>query len=405
MPPKGGNRDAGERRRAYAGPALFSYGFRPFFLFATLFAGLAVPAWMAAFAHGRPLGAGGDALSWHAHEMLFGYTAAVVAGFLLTAIPNWTGRAPVMGWPLALLTGLWLAGRGAMLLADAGVAGRAMDALFLLVLAAAVWREILAGANWRNLPVAGLLSAFALANMLWHAEAMGAPLQGLGQRLALSTLVLLMALIGGRIIPSFTTNWLRKERISPLPRPFGLFDKAVLAFTGAALTAYLAAPQASATGVLLALAGLAHVARLARWRGWQTRREPLVLILHIAYSWLAVALLLLGIGVLFPGLFAGASALHALTAGAVGQLTLSVMTRATRGHTGRPLTADTVTVLIYGLLFLGALLRLVLPFTPIAYVMGASVAGLLWAAGMLLFAAAYGPMLLLPRPAEVRPRA
>ena len=405
MPPKGGNRDAGERRRAYAGPALFSYGFRPFFLFATLFAGLAVPAWMAAFAHGRPLGAGGGALSWHAHEMLFGYTAAVVAGFLLTAIPNWTGRAPVMGWPLALLTGLWLAGRGAMLLADAGVAGRAMDALFLLVLAAAVWREILAGANWRNLPVAGLLSAFALANMLWHAEAMGAPLQGLGQRLALSTLVLLMALIGGRIIPSFTTNWLRKERISPLPRPFGLFDKAVLALTGAALTAYLAAPQALATGVLLALAGLAHVARLARWRGWQTRREPLVLILHIAYAWLAVALLLLGIGVLFPGLFAGASALHALTAGAVGQLTLAVMTRATRGHTGRPLTADTVTVLIYGLLFLGALLRLVLPFTPIAYAMGASVAGLLWAAGMLLFAAAYGPMLLLPRPAEVRPRA
>jgi uncharacterized protein involved in response to NO len=399
-----GSRDAGEKRRAYAGPALFGFGFRPFFLSAGLFAGLAVPIWMAAFAHGQPLGPGGDAMGWHAHEMLFGFVGAVIAGFLLTAIPNWTGRAPVMGRPLALLFLLWLGGRLVMALPDPGLGGRALESAFLLALAAAVWREILAGANWRNLPVAGILSAFLLGNLLWHAQALGLPLAGLGQRLAIAALVLLMALIGGRIIPSFTTNWMKKARIEPLPTPFGPFDKAVLGLTGAALLGFLAAPGSQATGALLLVAGLAHVGRLLRWRGWRTGPEPLVLILHIAYLWLAAALLLMGCAILAPGLFAGASALHALTAGAVGQLTLAVMTRATRGHTGRPLTADTTTVLVYGLVFLGALLRLVLPFTPLSYTLGASIAGLVWAAGMLLFAVAYGPMLLRPRPADVRPR-
>ena len=148
------------------GPAFFfELGFRPFFLFAALFAGIAVPVWMAAFAHGYPVGASGDAMSWHAHEMIFGYTSAVIAGFLLTAIPNWTGRAPLSGWPLGALFGLWLAGRVAMAWPGSGVAGQAIDALFLVTLAAIVWREIVASKNWRNLPVAGLVSGIALANI------------------------------------------------------------------------------------------------------------------------------------------------------------------------------------------------------------------------------------------------
>jgi uncharacterized protein involved in response to NO len=404
MPAVSANRDAGERRRAYAGPAIFSFGFRPFFFSAALFAGLAVPLWMAALSHGGALGPGGQAAAWHAHEMIFGYTGAVIAGFLLTAIPNWTGRSPVMGWPLAGLFGLWLAGRAAMLLPEPGLPGRAAEAAFLLTLSAAVWREIIAGQNVRNLPVAGLLSAFTLANILWHAEASGMALGGLGQRLALASLALLMALIGGRIIPSFTTNWMKKERMAPLPAPFDGIDKAVLALTGAALLAWLVVPFETAAGWLLGLAGFAHVARLLRWRGWRTAAEPLVLILHIAYLWLAIALLLMGSAILAPGLFAGASALHALTAGAVGQLTLAVMTRATRGHSGRPLEADTATVVIYGCIFMGALLRLALPFTPLSYTLGASIAGMFWAAGMLLFAIAYGPMLLKKRPAAVAPR-
>jgi uncharacterized protein involved in response to NO len=404
MKPVSKSRDAGERRRAYTGPALFSFGFRPFFLFAALFAGLAVPAWMAAFAHGQPIGADGNAMGWHAHEMLFGYTGAVLAGFLLTAIPNWTGRAPVMGWPLAGLFGLWLAGRAVMLVPPAGLPGLAVEAMFLLLLAAAAWREILAGRNWRNLPVAALLSAFVVANFLWHAEVQGAQLGGFGQRLALSTLVLLMSLIGGRIIPSFTTNWMKKERLAPLPQPFDAFDKAVLALTGAALLGWLALPFHALTGWLLCLAGLSHGARLLRWQGWRTGAEPLVTILHVSYLWLAVALFLIGLAILMPGLFAGAAALHALTAGAVGLLTISVMTRASRGHSGRPLEADLATVLIYALIFLGALLRVLLPFTPLSYALGASLAGLLWSAGMLLFVGAYGPMLARRRPPQVSPR-
>jgi uncharacterized protein involved in response to NO len=399
------SRDAGEKRRTYAGPAIFSFGFRPFFFGAALFAGLAVPLWMAALAHGSGLGADGNGAAWHAHEMLFGYTSAVVAGFLLTAIPNWTGRAPVMGGPLAGLFALWLAGRAAMLLPDPGLAGRLADLLFLLALSAAVWREILAGRNWRNLPVAVLLTSFALANLLWHAEALGAPLAGLGQRLALSVLALLMSLIGGRIIPSFTTNWMKKKKLAPLPVPFGRLDQAVLALTGAALLAWLVAPLAKAAGALLLLAGLAHAIRLLRWRGWQTRAEPLVSILHVAYAWVAVALVLIGWSILDPGRFAGASALHALTAGAVGLLTLAVMTRASRGHSGRPLAADRLTIAIYALVFMGALLRLVLPLTPVPYVLGASIAGLFWSAGMLLFALGYAPMLLARRPEGVAPRA
>lgn len=392
------SRNAGANRRAYAGPALFSFGFRPFFLFAALFAGLAVPAWLAAFALGIPLGAGGNAMAWHAHEMIFGYTGAVVAGFLLTAIPNWTGRSPVMGWPLALLFGLWLAGRIAMAMPDAVGVAPAVDVLFLIVLAAAVWREILSGRNWKNLPVAGLLSAFAGANILWHLEAAGMPLSGLGQRLALGTLAMLMALIGGRIIPSFTTNWMKKERRTPLPMPFGRVDQIVLGLTGAALIGWIAAPFALLSGALLGVAGAAHIVRLARWGGWQTLAEPIVTILHIAYLWLAIALLLLAAAILTPGLFAGASALHALTAGAVGQLTLAVMTRASRGHSGKPIVADRATIIVYACIFTGALLRLVLPFTPLDYATGAAIAGSVWSLGMLVFVGAYGPMLFQRQP-------
>ena len=393
-------RDAGAKRRAYAGPALFSFGFRPFFLGATLFGGLAMPLWLWAFAHGGGLGAGGDALTWHAHEMIFGFIAAVIAGFLLTAVPNWTGRSPVMGLPLALLFGLWLAGRGAMLLPAPGLAGRTVDMLFLVALALAIWREVVAGRNWRNLPVCLMLTLFAAANMAWHAEALGlvSALPGFGKRLALAVVTMLMCFIGGRIIPSFTTNWMKKAQLRPEPAPFGRFDVVVLAATALALTGWLVWPEAAATGAALALTAALHLIRLGRWQGWRTAAEPLVLILHIAYGWIVVALAVLATAVFVPELFAGASALHALTAGAIGQLTLAVMTRAALGHVGRPLTADRATVVIYALVFCGAALRLVLPFTAIGYVLGSSIAGSVWAAGLLLFVIHYGPLLARRRP-------
>lgn len=393
-----GSRDAGEKRRAYKGPALFSFGFRPFFLGATLFGGLAVPLWMAAFSHGYPLGPGGFAMGWHAHEMIFGFLAAVVAGFLLTAVPNWTGRAPVMGWPLALVFGTWLLGRIVMLVPEPGVPGKLLDCMFLLVFAGLTWREVLTGRNWKNLPVCGMLTVFALANVAWHIEVAGGALPaGFGQRLALGVVTLLMAYIGGRIIPSFTTNWMKKQGLQPLPSAYDGFDLLVLLATMTTMLAWVAAPFAHISGWLLASIAMLHLIRMARWQGWRTRAEPLVLILHIAYAWIVVALAFFAADVLVPGLFAAASALHALTAGAIGQLTLAVMTRASLGHLGRPLSADRTTIIIYVLVFAGASLRLLLPFTPIPYTVGASIAGVTWAAGLLLFAATYGPLLIRPR--------
>src|SRR5690606_36926314 len=173
------------------------------------------------------------------HEMLFGYLGAVIAGFILTAIPNWTGRLPLSGTPLALLALLWLAGRLATAFVSAPLAAAVIDLSFPVALAWAVWRGILAGRNWRNAPVALTLTLLALANGLHHAEAAGLLHEGLASRLALSVAAMLMALVGGRIVPSFTRNWLVKRGARALPASFGLLDKAALAATAAALTAWI----------------------------------------------------------------------------------------------------------------------------------------------------------------------
>ena len=279
-------------RRAYRGPALFSFGFRPFYLLGALWSALVVPLWLWSYLAGGP---GMLTRDWHVHEMLFGFLAAIVAGFLTTAVPNWTGRMPIIGAPLAQLVGLWLAGRVAMLFqANLGAAAvGVIDSLFLLVFASVLWREVLAGRNWRNLPVCGLVSALALGNIAFHLHGVSWA-SGLGERLALGVATLLIALIGGRITPSFTRNWLKARGLAAQPAVFGLIDRAALALTGLAALAWVAFPDALFTGVLLALSGLAHLVRLARWRGWAARREPLVWILHLGYGWLGLALLLLG---------------------------------------------------------------------------------------------------------------
>ncbi|QJB70310.1 NnrS family protein [Parasphingorhabdus halotolerans] len=388
---------AGEKRRAYNGPAFFSHGFRPFFFSAALFAGLVIPLWMAAFSHGYAIGPEGNALGWHGHEMVFGYVAAVIAGFVMTAIPNWTGRLPVMGMPLVLLFLLWLAGRVAMFVGGNGLLTSTIDCLFLIVVAGLAWCEVLAGKNWRNLPVCLLVGLLAVSNVLDHAgDALGFPYQ-FGLRMALALVTTLMMLIGGRVIPSFTTNWMKKQRMAVMPAPFGLYDKVALLFAVIALLSWIIDPDAKAVGVGFLIAAVVHTIRLIRWRGWQCGKDPLVLILHIAYFWIPVALGLMGLAILRPDLLTSAHALHALTTGAIGQLTMAIMTRASLGHCGRELRAGAGTVLIYLLIFVGALLRVSLPFTGVSYALGMSIAGFIWAAGFLLFAALYGPMLFAPR--------
>lgn len=383
-------------RRAYQGPTLFSFGFRPFFLFGALWAALAVPIWVWSFLGGAAPVAHRD---WHVHEMLFGYLAAIVAGFLTTAVPNWTGRMPVVGPPLAALAGLWLAGRVAMLGAWwLGPAAAVIDASFLLVFAAVIWREVIEGRNWRNLPVCGLVTALAVGNILFHLDT-ALWQSGFGERLALSAICVLIALIGGRITPSFTRNWMRARSIAPEPAAFSRVDQAALALTAVAALGWAVAPLSVATGSLLVAAGVANLVRVARWRGWLAAREPLVWILHVGYGWLGVSLVLLGAALLEPS-FPLTAGVHALTAGAAGVMTLAVMTRASRGHTGRELAADRATTFIYLAANAAALLRVAAPFAgehqPALLVASAA----LWSLAFGGFVAAYGRMLTTPRPAR-----
>jgi len=386
------------RYRPIAGPALLQQGFRPFFLGAALWATGGMALWLAILAGGAELPIAMDPVVWHAHEMVFGFAAAALGGFLLTAIPNWTGRMPLQGWPLALLVASWLVGRVAMLLAGLiGIpAAAVLDLAYLGALLMVVLREIVAGRNWRNLPMPVALLGLIAANLLVHLGSAGYGDSMLGMRLAIGVLLMLISLIGGRIIPSFTRNWLVKQGAASLPATFGLIDKAALALSGLGLAAWVAWLPAVA-GPLLIIAGAVAAVRLARWRGHATGSEPLVLILHVGHLWLAIGLMLLGASQLWGGVPA-AAAVHALTAGAIATMILAVMTRASLGHTGRPLTADAGTTLIFGLVSTAGVLRVVAGWAGGLYAPLLHAAGALWIAAFLLFVVLYGRILLSPRP-------
>lgn len=383
-----------QRRRAYAGPSIFSYGFRPFFLSGAIWAAAAVPLWVWSYLGGPLVVDRG----WHVHEMLFGVIGAIVAGFLTTAVPNWTGRMPVIGGPLAGLWALWLAGRIAMLApVPISPAIALIDSAFLVVFAGVVAREVLAGRNWRNLPICALVSVLALANIAFHLDA-ALSLGGLGERVAIAVVTAMLALIGGRITPSFTRNWLKANQVAAEPAAFGPVDKAALGLTIGGMALWTILPAAPLVGAVLVLAGLTHAVRLWRWRGWAARREPLVAILHLGYGWLAAGLILLGLGA--ASVIPLTAGLHALTAGAMGVMILAVMTRASRGHTGRSLAADRTTVAIYLSINLAAALRVAAPLLPQIQPGLLGVAAGLWALAFGGFAAAYGRMLVTPRPAK-----
>lgn len=273
-------------------------------------------------------------------------------------MPNWTGRLPIVGWPLAGLVGLWLVGRAATTLALGLPWGAvlALDLALPVALVAALSREIAAGRNWRNLPVAGLVGLFAAGQALFHVQAQaGGAAQGAGLRLGLAAAVMLIALIGGRIVPSFIRNWLAARRAPALPVPPGRADAAVLALTGAVLAAFVALPHHPATAALAGLAGLANLWRLARWQGLRTGAEPLVWVLHAGFAF--VGLGFLGIAAAAMGAMPVSGARHLWLAGAVGLMTLAVMTRASLGHTGRPLAATRPIAALSLVLIVAALAR------------------------------------------------
>jgi uncharacterized protein involved in response to NO len=387
---------------------LLSGGFRPFFLLAAVWAALIVPLWLGLLVGHVALPTLMAPLTWHVHEVVFGFGAAVVAGFLLTAVPNWTGRLPLRGIPLGVLVLVWVLGRlGVLCSAWIGApAGAVLDLAFPVLFLAVVLREILAGRNWRNLPVVGALALLLVGNAMVHLGGLGLPALELpGVHLGVATLLLLIGLVGGRIIPSFTRNWLAKQRPEgALPAPFGNTDRIGLALLALALLVWVAAPDSALASWTALAGGLGVAARLWRWQGAATWREPLLWILHLGYGWLAVGLLLLAFNGFWPVLPTTA-ALHALTVGAIGCMTLAVMTRATLGHTGRPLVAGWRTTAIYGLITLAALARLFAPLAGDLYVAALCLSAIAWSGAYGLFVVAYAPALTAPRPAGGTTRA
>ncbi|MDT8854240.1 NnrS family protein [Paracoccaceae bacterium Fryx2] len=387
-------------RPPYDGPALFSYGFRPFFLSASLFAVLVVPLWMAVWSGTAQLAGPFSPVDWHIHEMLFGYTSAVIAGFLFTAIPNWTGRMPTRGWPLMALAALWLAGR----LAVAGAFGlgpfavMVVDCAFMLAIGAMVVSEIVAGRNWGNLKVVVPVLLYLVANVTFHVEAMTLGSASVGRRLGFAMVALLILLIGGRIIPSFTRNWLVKRgpEPGPLPVPFGRLDAVSLGVALVGLLCWVALPDSMLAGLALLLAGVVQMARLLRWRGWRVWSSPLLLMLHLAFAFLPAGLVAVGLAAL--GLLPVATGLHLLGIGGFGGMTLAVMMRASLGHTARPLEAGPPLAAAFACVAMAALVRVAAPVAP-----GLWIAAGFWTLGFALFVWHFAPVLTQPNAARRAP--
>ncbi len=381
------------RLRDYRGPALLSYGFRPFFLFGSLYAGLAVLVWLPLLNGELELLTLFTPRDWHVHEMLYGFIPAVVTGFLLTAIPNWTGRLPLRGMPLLALLAFWLAGRVAVSLSIqiGWIAAAAIDSAFLLLVAAAAVREIVRGKNWRNLGVVGVVGILAMGNIAFHLEAHFNGIADFSIRAGVAAIILLISLVGGRIVPSFTHNWLARRQAGRMPHPFGKFDILTIGVSAVALILWTAAPDLAATGIALIAACIMQLARLARWAGERTFADRLVLVLHVAYAFIPVGFALTGMAAF--GLVLPSAGIHAWTGGAVGTMTLAVMTRASLGHTGHELSASPGTQAIYAFVVIGALGRICASIDPVWSNQLLLVSGIMWAAAFGGFAILYGPLL------------
>lgn len=367
-------------------------GMRIFFPVAGLWACLAMLLWVVVLRGALQLPTAFHPVVWHLHELLFGFVAAAIAGFLLTAIPNWTGRAPASGATVAMFALLWLIGRLAVAVSAwiGPFVAMALDLAFLVALAALVARELLAARSRRNLPVVAVLALLVFANALIHLGLFTGPAwSAAGERLAIAVIVVLISLIGGRIIPAFTGNWLRARGANPPPPPPGRFDMLAVGAGAVALAAWAAAGLVPLTGAALMIAGTLHALRLARWRGRDTRSEPLLWILHVGYAWVALGLLLLGSAAWLPQLVS--AAIHTLTAGAMGTMIAAVMTRASLGHSGRPLTAGTGTVLVYLFILAAATARILSPFLGSARGPALDLAATAWIAGFALFVVLYAP--------------
>ncbi len=392
--------------RSFSWQTFFSYGFRPFFLLGCLFAAISMAAWMVwigVHAAGGEVARATIALApheWHAHEMLYGYTMAMIAGFFLTAVPSWTGTKPVNGATLFVLTAAWLVGRIAVwfsaYLHPALVA--ALDLAFIPLLLALVAKSLLARWAPRNFVFVPILAVLLGANCVIHAEWIGWLDDGGTAAIgaAVNAVVLLIVIVGGRVVPAFTTNALRNAGHAGLPVSRKFLDIASIGLAGAIIPIDAFAADGGVAVAVASLAALTNCVRFFGWRGFATYRQPIVWVLHTAYAWVVIGLALKAAG--HAGLVSHTSALHALTVGAIGTMTLAVMSRASLGHTGRALVAAGPVVIAYLMINLSALVRVAVPImAPAFYNQGMIAAGLLWLATYVIVSAVYWPVLTLPK--------
>ncbi|MFN3507778.1 MAG: NnrS family protein [Allorhizobium sp.] len=381
---------------------LLSGGFRLFFPGGAMSAALLIAIWIPWFLGLVHVPTLLPPVAWHQHELLFGFVPAVIAGFLLTAVPNWTGRPALAGAPLALLFLLWVAGRMTITLSEwTGMLGATLVSLaFLPVLAMTVLKELVASTNRRNYMIVAILAFLSAAQVLFHHEVARYGRVQMADRLALSAILVLITLVAGRIIPAFTGNWLKAHNPGRIPRSFEGFDIAavILGILSLGLWIAVAAGYEGLTvpaGALLVVAGIAHLLRQARWCPERTFGEPLVMILHLGYLFLPAGFLLTGMSLLLNDSRFASAGIHAWTAGGIGVVTLAVMTRATRGHSGQMLTSpSTTTWLIYAPIILSAILRIVVALFPQYALLLLPTVALAWILAFAGYIALYMPLIL-----------
>lgn len=376
---------------------LAAKGFRPFFLGAAAFAALILPVWLCTLAGVLSPGRYLDVVTWHAHEMIFGFAVAVIAGFLLTAVGNWTARETVVGRPLLFTAALWGAGRIAMALAGQLPRGvpALVDLAFLPLIAVLIARPMIAARKGRNLIMVAVLTALWLANLVIHLEALGV-LAGVRHRatiFAVDVLVLLTIVIAGRVLPMFTKNATGLASVRSLPS----LDKAAISAMVACTVLAATSLDARIQGVAAAVTAVLVACRAWQWGARHTARVPLLWILHVGHAWIVIGLGLRAAAA-FTSVVPASAATHALTVGAVGALTLGMMSRVSLGHTGRLLASPRLVSASFALLTLAALVRVAAPIVDLgAYRASLFVAGTLWTVAFLLFLVVYAPILTSAR--------
>ncbi len=377
---------------------LLALGFRPFYLLAALFAVTALPLWIMVYSGVAQMDGYLMGAAWHSHEMLFGFAAAVIAGFLLTAVRNWTGLPTLAGAPLGALAAIWVFARVLSISGPGGLAA-VVDTTFLLALGLAIALPIRRSENTRNLKILVVVCALASLNLVQHFAYLGslpAKWASASTQLALDLITLLMAIVGGRVIPVFTANAVvhaRPQRFLPLE--FLCFGTLLFILAADAAAVWRSLPSWLWVS-LLAAAALAHGIRLALWQPLRTKGNGLLAMLPLAYGWIAVALALRALSYL--EVVPATAATHALTIGAMSSLMLAMMMRSALGHTGRPLVAGRAEYIAFALVQLAAVVRVLgATVTGLPYRETAVVAGVLWSLAFAVFLIRYWPILTRPR--------